>query len=262
MDSDLSCNIHSSLGLQPASLPYRVWAWYPPKLCKATPENNSLSAYTCTHAHSACTLPISSVSQRTLINIGSYLYFMDKKEVDENELIDLLPIIYSASPPGKLPPNKFPPQKAMLLQFCPFSYHSLECILPLLWKPNSRPLMFSSSSTSQHGSLTSSPVVQTGLLAIPIEWQSFENCLLSIIKVNSNYLFYCWSPLVTCDFLWISKLFYFPSIFSAYVIVLYVITTHSYECWMKIGLENDYTHYAALCPNYTDGNKTLCHPCF
>lgn len=40
---------------------------------------------------------------------------MDKKEADENELIDLLPIIYSASPPGKLPPNKFQPQKAMLL---------------------------------------------------------------------------------------------------------------------------------------------------
>lgn len=72
-------------------------------------------------------------------------------------------------------------------------------ILQLLWKSNSCPLIFSSSSASQHASLASSPVVQFELLAIPAEWQLFENHALSIIKVNTNDLFYCWSPLVSCE---------------------------------------------------------------
>ena len=183
-----------SLGLQPVSLPYGFWTCYPPKLCETISKSNSLPTFADTHTHTEhrTYIPhIGSVSRRILINTGGYLCVMDETEVYVNSWLTHFQFSVQSYHQANYPQISFTPQNyafSCLCKCCLFCYHPLKCFLQLLWKSNSCPLMFNSSSTYQHSSLASSPVDQFELLAIPTEWQWFENHALSIIKVNTNEL--------------------------------------------------------------------------
>ena len=190
----MSCNIHSiplvsSLLAYPMDFGLAILQNYVKQFLKVT-----LSPHLHTHTHTQhrTYIPyIGSVSWRILINTGGYLYVIDEKEVYENSWLTHFQFSVQSYHQANYPQISFTPQNyafSCLCKCCLFCYHPLECFLQLLWKSNSCPLMFSSSSTSQHGSLASCPVDQFELLAIPTEWQWFKNHALSIIKVNTNEL--------------------------------------------------------------------------